>query len=78
MSGRWTCLCYKAVNPAHLDHCAGCGMEKPMMLDPLRWPKHYATLHHGAQLYAGTLPYTHHLAAVEAVLRRFLSEGILT
>jgi guanosine-3',5'-bis(diphosphate) 3'-pyrophosphohydrolase len=40
-------------------------------MDPLRFVKYYATREHGEQLYAGNLPYTHHLAAVEAVLRRF-------
>lgn len=40
-------------------------------MDPLRHVKFYATMKHGAQLYAGTLPYTHHLKDVEAVLRRF-------
>lgn len=39
-------------------------------LDHLRWAKFFATVKHGSQLYGG-LPYTHHLAAVEAVLRRF-------
>lgn len=42
-----------------------------MSLDPLRWAKFYATIKHGDQKYAGGLPYTHHLAAVEAVLERF-------
>jgi (p)ppGpp synthase/HD superfamily hydrolase len=41
-----------------------------MNLDTLRWAKYYATIKHGDQKY-GNLPYTHHLAAVEAVLRRF-------
>jgi (p)ppGpp synthase/HD superfamily hydrolase len=42
-----------------------------MTLDPLRWAKFYASIKHAGQCYAGGLPYTHHLAAVEAVLRRF-------
>jgi (p)ppGpp synthase/HD superfamily hydrolase len=39
-------------------------------LDCLRWAKFYASVKHGEQKYGG-LPYTHHLAAVESVLRRF-------
>lgn len=39
-------------------------------LDPLRFAKYFAATKHGDQKY-GPLPYTHHLAAVEAVLRRF-------
>lgn len=39
-------------------------------MDPLRFVKFFATIKHGDQKYGG-LPYTHHLAAVEAVLRRF-------
>ncbi len=39
-------------------------------LDPLRWAKFFAMVKHGGQTYGG-LPYTHHLAAVESVLRRF-------
>lgn len=39
-------------------------------LDPLRWAKFFAATKHADQKYGG-LPYTHHLAAVEAVLRRF-------
>lgn len=42
-----------------------------MMLDPLRWARFFAAIKHGNQQYSGCLPYTHHLAAVEAVLRRF-------
>lgn len=41
-----------------------------LTLDRLRWAKFFATTKHGDQKYGG-LPYTHHLAAVEAVLRRF-------
>ena len=41
-----------------------------MNVDPLRFAKFYATIKHGTQLYSG-VPYTHHLAAVEAVLRKF-------
>ena len=40
-------------------------------LDPLRHVKFFAAVKHGDQKYSGGLPYTHHLAAVEAVLRRF-------
>jgi (p)ppGpp synthase/HD superfamily hydrolase len=39
--------------------------------DPLRWAKFFAVVKHGNQTYSGCLPYSHHLAAVEAVLRRF-------
>lgn len=42
-------------------------------MDPLMFAKSYATLHHvvrKGQMY-GVLPYTHHLAAVEGVLREF-------
>lgn len=46
-------------------------------MDPLRHVKFFATVKHGDQLYGGTLPYTHHLAAVEAVLRRFQNTGPL-
>lgn len=40
-------------------------------MDPLRHVKFYATVKHAGQSYSGGLPYTHHLAQVEAVLRRF-------
>lgn len=40
-------------------------------LDPLRWAKFFASIKHQNQLYGTGLPYTHHLAAVEGVLRRF-------
>ncbi len=40
-------------------------------MDPLRWAKFYAATKHGNQQYSTGLPYTHHLAAVEEVLRRF-------
>lgn len=40
-------------------------------MDPLRFVKFYANVKHAGQLYSSGLPYTHHLAAVEAVLRRF-------
>ncbi len=40
-------------------------------LDPLRWAKFFASIKHSNQIYGAGLPYTHHLAAVEAVLRRF-------
>jgi guanosine-3',5'-bis(diphosphate) 3'-pyrophosphohydrolase len=40
-------------------------------MDELRWAKFYATVKHADNKYGGGLPYTHHLAAVEAVLRRF-------
>src|SRR5690242_15177660 len=42
-----------------------------MNLDPLRWAKLFAVMKHGNQTYSGCLPYSHHLAAVESVLRRF-------
>jgi guanosine-3',5'-bis(diphosphate) 3'-pyrophosphohydrolase len=50
-----------------------------MTLDPLRFVKFYATIKHGDQKY-GELPYTHHLQAVESVLRRFgvVDEDMLT
>ncbi len=40
-------------------------------MDPLRHVKFFATIKHAGQAYSGGLPYTHHLAAVEQVLRRF-------
>lgn len=40
-------------------------------MDPLRHVKFFATIKHASQCYSGGLPYTHHLAAVEQVLRRF-------
>jgi len=43
------------------------------MMDALTFARSYATLHHvirKGQLY-GVLPYTHHLASVEGVLREF-------
>lgn len=48
-------------------------------MDPLSFAKSYATTHHvirKQQLY-GVLPYTHHLAAVEAVLREYGSSDEL-
>lgn len=45
-----------------------------MQLDPLRWAKFFAATKHGTQKYSNGMPYTHHLAAVEAVLRRFLPD----
>ncbi len=39
-------------------------------MDPLRYVKFYATIKHANNDYNG-LPYTHHLAAVEAVMRKF-------
>lgn len=39
-------------------------------LDPLRFVKFFAAVKHEGQKY-GVLPYTHHLALVEGVLRRF-------
>lgn len=44
-----------------------------MSLDRLRWAKFYATVKHGDQKY-GSLPYTHHLAAVAEVIGRFYSD----
>lgn len=48
-------------------------------MDPLRHVKFFAAVKHAGQTYAG-LPYTHHLAAVEQVLRRFniTDENMLT
>lgn len=42
-------------------------------MDPLTSARSYATLHHVIRkgLLYGVLPYTHHLAAVESVLREF-------
>lgn len=37
----------------------------------VRFAKFYAATKHAGQQYSGGLPYTHHLAAVENVLRRF-------
>lgn len=49
-------------------------------MDPLRHVKFYATVKHTGQTYSSSLPYTHHLAQVEAVLRRFniVDENLLT
>lgn len=44
--------------------------RKRLHIDGLKVAKFYATIKHAGQFY-GTLPYTHHLAAVEAVIRRF-------
>lgn len=44
--------------------------ETNMKIDGLKVAKFYATIKHAGQFY-GTVPYTHHLAAVEQVLRRF-------
>jgi (p)ppGpp synthase/HD superfamily hydrolase len=51
-----------------------------LRFDPLRWAKFFAVIKHGNQQYSGCLPYSHHLAAVESVLRRFgeTSERMLT
>ena len=40
-------------------------------MDPLRHVKFFAAVKHAGQAYGSGLPYTHHLAAVEQVLRRF-------
>jgi (p)ppGpp synthase/HD superfamily hydrolase len=40
-------------------------------LDPLNFVRFFAATKHATQMYGGGLPYTHHLAAVEGVLRRF-------
>lgn len=45
-----------------------------MTLDPLRHVKFFASVKHGDQKYGLGLPYTHHLAAVEAVARRFSND----
>lgn len=49
-------------------------------MDPLRHVKFFATIKHTGQVYSSGLPYTHHLAAVENVLRRFqvVDENLLT
>jgi len=49
-------------------------------MDPLRHVKFFAAVKHAGQTYGSGLPYTHHLAAVEQVLRRFgvVDENILT
>jgi (p)ppGpp synthase/HD superfamily hydrolase len=41
-----------------------------LQVNALKVAKFFATVKHGGQLYGG-IPYTHHLAAVEAVARRF-------
>lgn len=41
-----------------------------MKIDGLKVAKFWATVKHAGQSY-GPVPYTHHLAEVEAVLRRF-------
>lgn len=43
-----------------------------MNIDGLKVARFYATVKHAGQLYGGSLPYTHHLAAVESVMGRFL------
>ncbi len=49
-------------------------------MDPLRHVKFFASVKHSGQTYGSGLPYTHHLAAVEQVLRRFnvTDEAMLT
>jgi guanosine-3',5'-bis(diphosphate) 3'-pyrophosphohydrolase len=49
-------------------------------MDPLRHVKFFAAVKHTGQTYGSGLPYTHHLAAVEQVLRRFnvTDETLLT
>lgn len=49
-------------------------------MDPLRHVKFFAAVKHAGQTYGSGLPYTHHLAAVEQVLRRFnvSDENLLT
>ena len=41
-----------------------------MLIDALKVARFFATVKHAGQTYSG-LPYTHHLAAVEEVVRRF-------
>jgi (p)ppGpp synthase/HD superfamily hydrolase len=41
----------------------------------IRFARYYASIKHAPQQYSGGLPYTHHLAAVETVLRRFGFDG---
>ncbi len=43
-----------------------------MKLDTLRWARFFAATKHGSQQYAFGLPYTHHLYAVENVVRLFV------
>lgn len=40
-------------------------------VDPIKVAKFFAATKHGGQQYSCGLPYTHHLASVELVLRRF-------
>lgn len=47
-----------------------------MNIDGLKVAKLFATWHHGEQRYSG-IPYTHHLAAVEAVARRFKDDILI-
>ncbi len=49
-------------------------------MDSLRHVKFFAAVKHNGQTYGSGLPYTHHLAAVEQVLRRFgiVDENLLT
>jgi len=49
-------------------------------MDPLRHVKFFAAVKHTGQNYGSGLAYTHHLAAVEQVLRRFniTDEAMLT
>lgn len=46
----------------------------PMHHDPVlvRFARFYATIKHAGQLYGGTLPYTHHLEAVDKNVQRFV------
>lgn len=48
-----------------------------MKIDPVRVAQFFATTKHGTQLY-GTVPYTHHLAAVADVVRRFCQDIVET
>jgi (p)ppGpp synthase/HD superfamily hydrolase len=48
-------------------------------IDPVKVARFFAATKHGSQQYGTGLPYTHHLAAVELVLKRFgvLEEDML-
>ena len=43
-----------------------------MKLDSLRWARFFAATKHGSQQYAFGLPYSHHLYAVENIIRLFV------
>ena len=47
------------------------------ILDPLRWAKFFASIKHAGKFYASGLPYTHHLASVDAVMVRFGFDSLI-